>query len=149
VRKIIKNLKPNKAPGYEELTNSMLKQLPYHFVNHVVSIFNSALRLQHFPINWKKAKVVTIPKSGKYPKIPQNRRPISLLSNLRKIYERILLNSLSSHIFASNLIPEEQFGFIPGCYTCQQLLRLTEYITSALELKKKHYCCGLGHQQSV
>ena len=48
-------------------------------------------------------------------KILQNRRPISLLSCLRKVYERILLNRLSSQIVANNLVPEEQFGFMPGC----------------------------------
>ena len=41
-----------------------------HFVNH---FFNSALRVQHFPVIWKKAEVITILKPGKDPKIPQNR----------------------------------------------------------------------------
>ena len=49
VRKIIKSLKLSKAPGYDALTNSMIKQLPCHCVNHLVTIYNSALRLLHFP----------------------------------------------------------------------------------------------------
>ena len=52
VRKIIKDLRPNKDPGYDGVTNSMLKQLPCHFIN----IFNSPQRLQHFTVNWMKAK---------------------------------------------------------------------------------------------
>jgi Reverse transcriptase (RNA-dependent DNA polymerase). len=79
--------------------------------------------------------VVTLPRPGKDPKIPNNRRPISLLSSLGKIYERILLNRLSSYVFANNLIPEEQFGFMPGCSTTQQLLCLTEYISSGIDNK--------------
>ena len=55
VRKVIKSLKHNKAPGNDGVTNGMVKQLPCHFVNHLVVIFNSALRLQHFPDTWKKS----------------------------------------------------------------------------------------------
>ena len=135
VRKVIKSLKHNKAPGHDGVTNSMVKQLPCHFVNHLVVIFNSALRLQHFPDTWKKANVVTIPKQGKDPKTPQNRRPISLLSSLGKIYERILLKRLTCHVFTNNLVPEEQFGFMQGSSTTQQLLRLTELISSGLDRK--------------
>ena len=78
------------------------------------------------------AEVVTIPKKGKDPKTPQYRRPISLLSCLGKVYERILLKGLNSQVTANNLVPDVQFGFMPGRSTTHQLLRLTEYITSGL-----------------
>ena len=109
MRKVIKNLKPNKAPGYDGVTNCMIKQLPLNFVNHLVAIYNSSLELQHFPTCWKKAGVVTIPKQGKVPKFPQNRRSISFLSCLGKIYEKILLERLKKFFFTKNLIPDEQF----------------------------------------
>ena len=91
--------------------------------------------MQHFPTCWKKAEVVTIPKQGKYPMFPQNRRPISLLSFLGKIYEMILLERLKKVVFTNNLIPDEQFGFMPGCSTTHQLTRLMEYVTSGFERK--------------
>ena len=69
VRQVIKHLKTNKAPGYKEVTNRMIKQLPHHFVNHLVVIFNGTLKLQQFPDIWKKAEVVSVPKTGKGPKI--------------------------------------------------------------------------------
>jgi hypothetical protein len=72
VKTIVKHLKLNKAAGYDAATNSMLTQLPSHCVNHLVVIFNSALRLQHFPDVWKYANVVTLPKPGKDPKVPSN-----------------------------------------------------------------------------
>ena len=55
VRQIIKHLKPNTAPGHGGVTNSMIKQLPCRFVNHLVAIDNSALKLQHFPGIWQKS----------------------------------------------------------------------------------------------
>ena len=35
VRKIVKHLKPNKAPGHNRVTNITIKQLPYHFVKNL------------------------------------------------------------------------------------------------------------------
>jgi hypothetical protein len=84
----------------------MLKQLPSHFVNHLVFIFNSAMRLQHIPDILKYSNVVTIPKPREDPKVPSNRPPISLLSTLGNIYERILLKILTFCVFANNLEPE-------------------------------------------
>ena len=49
VRNIIKHLKINKASGHDIVNNSMLKQLPFHCVTHLVAIFNNALKLQYFP----------------------------------------------------------------------------------------------------
>ena len=94
MRKVIKNLKSNKDPGSDGVTNCIIKQQPCHFVIHLVAIYNSAQELQHFPTCWKKAEVVTIPKQGKDPKFPQNRRPISLLSCLCSENERVSIDAL-------------------------------------------------------
>jgi len=136
VRTIIKRLKHKKSPGHDGVNNSMLKQLPCNCIHHLTAIYNSALKLQHFPINWKKAQVITIPKPGKDPKFPQNRRPISLLSTLGKIYERVLLNRLMEFVEERKLIPEEQFGFMAGCSTTHQLLRLMESITEGFQTRQ-------------
>ena len=121
MKKVIKSHKHSKAPGYDTMTFIMIKKLPCHCVSHLVTVYNSALRLQHFPDSWKKAEVVTIPKKGKDPKILQNRRTISLLSCLGKVYERILLNRLNSQVIANSLVPDEQFGFMPGRLTTTQV----------------------------
>ena len=43
MRKIIKHLKPIKASGYDWVSNSMIiKQLPCHFVDNLITNFNSA-----------------------------------------------------------------------------------------------------------
>ena len=70
----------------------MIKQLPCHCIHHLTTIYNSTLNLQYFPESWKRAQVITFPKPGKDSKFPLNRRPISLLDCLGKIYERILLD---------------------------------------------------------
>lgn len=45
----------------------------------------------YFPIVWKIAVIISIPKPGKDHELSENYRPIALLSTLSKIYERLIL----------------------------------------------------------
>ena len=90
-----------------QVINSIIKQMPSRCVNHLVAIYNSTLKVKYFPIMWKKEQVVTIPKRGEDPKIPQNQRPLSLFGCLGEIYKKVLLYRLMKHVIANNLIPYE------------------------------------------
>jgi hypothetical protein len=85
LQRLIKPLKLRKAYGIDCIPNKCLRQLPRRHLTH---LFNHCLRLSHFPNPWKEAKVITLPKPGKYPKFPQNVRPISLLSKMGKLFEK-------------------------------------------------------------
>ncbi|GBP79378.1 Probable RNA-directed DNA polymerase from transposon BS [Eumeta japonica] len=74
---------------------------------------------------------------GNPPDLPGSYRPISLLSGLGKIYERILKSRLSEYLFSKGLIINEQFGFRPNHSCPQQALRLVEYITEDFKTKKR------------
>jgi hypothetical protein len=50
-----------------------------------------SFRRQYFPPAWKHAPVVSILKQGKNPTLPSSYRPISLLDNVGKLFEKILL----------------------------------------------------------
>ena len=84
-----------------------------------------------FPYSLENSNIITIPKPGKSPLIPQNRRPISLLNTLGKIYEKLILRRISQH--ALQIIPDTQFGFVPHRSTTLQLLRLTKYIQTGYD----------------
>jgi hypothetical protein len=63
-------------------------------------IYNSCLKLCYFPKEWKHAVVIPIPKPGKDPSNPSDYRPISLLSFISKVFERIILNKgLNTFVF--------------------------------------------------
>ena len=69
---------PDICQQYDKTTAMSLRQpLSCHF--------QRALKFQHFPDLWKKSNMITIPKPGEDPKMPQTRLPISLLNCLRKI----------------------------------------------------------------
>ena len=63
-----------------------------------------------FPEKMKIAKVCPIFKSGEKCEFT-NYRPISVLTNLSKIFENIIANRLTSFIEKHNIISSAQFGF--------------------------------------
>ena len=63
------------------------------------------------PEKLKLAEIKLIPKGGDE-HLLTNQRPISLISNLAKIYEKIIYNRIYSFISKHKILSEKQFGFI-------------------------------------
>lgn len=61
-------------------------------------------------------------------------RPISLLAGFAKIFERIILNRME--VLLPNILPPEQYGFVPKKSTTQQLVRILEFIGAAQHNKQ-------------
>lgn len=97
----------------------------------LVAIFNACLRFVHFLSKWKCASVILIKKPGKDPSAPDSYRPISLISNLGKIFEKIILERLNKVIGDLKIIPNEQFGFKKRHSMVHQIVRVVEQATSA------------------
>ena len=127
IQNIILNLRKKIAPGVDLITNTALKFLPNNILLRLTQIINSAFRLCYFPLAWKKAVIISIPKPGKDHKLPENYRPIALLSSLSKIYERLILTHLQDNL--KNKIRPEQFAFRPQHSTTQQLTKLTHQLS--------------------
>jgi retron-type reverse transcriptase len=136
VRGIIGTLKVKKAPGPDKIPNTALKLLPDKAVVALTAIINASLRFCHFPSRWKSANVIFIPKPGKDLLFPQNYRPISLLSNVGKVLEKVILTRLVRATNENHVLPDEQFGFRPKHSTADQLIHVTEFISQGINQKK-------------
>lgn len=128
----IDRAKVRKAPGIDGISARALRSAPYVLILCLVSVFNSALRLRHFPSCWKEAKVILIPKPGKSRQFPENFRPISLLPILSKMFERLFLARISP--FLEDFIRPEQFGFRKGHSTVQQIVRVVNMLVDNANL---------------
>lgn len=66
-----------------------------------------------FPNKLKIAKIIPIHKKGDT-QIVDNYRPISLLPAFSKIFEKVVNKRLVSYLMKFSIIPECQYGFLPG-----------------------------------
>ena len=64
-------------------------------------------------------------------------RPISLLSNLDKIFERLVFKHLFNHLRDNNILISFQSGFIPGDSTTNQLSFLYNTVCYVLDAGKE------------
>lgn len=128
IERIIRSMKPRKAPGQDKIRNLLLKHLPRKGLVMITKIVNACLKNCYFPSSWKHAIVTAIPKPGKDVTLPTNYRPISLLPSMSKILERVILSRIERHLENHNIVPPQQFGFKRGHSTNHQLVRLTQHI---------------------
>ena len=78
----------------------------------IQKIFNKSLSGGIFPDDWKKAKVTPIFKAGDRSDV-NNDRPISVLSVICKVFEKIVFNQLYVHLNGNNFLSDHQSGFRP------------------------------------
>ncbi|KAL4111825.1 hypothetical protein QTP88_015710 [Uroleucon formosanum] len=141
VKYIINKLKIGKSPGYDLISNKILRHLPKKTIILLTYIYNSMLRLSYFPLTWKFSIIILIHKHSKPKNLTSSYRPISLLPTLAKIFEKIILKRIRPIIKSQNIIPHSQFGFSTNHSTIQQIHRLTDQIATSFE--KKEFCPGV------
>ena len=80
--------------------------------------------------------VQTLTKGGDVSSLSNN-RPISLLSNIDKTFERIVFKHLYNHFHDNDILKPLQSGFIPGDSTVNQLTFLYDTFCKALDSGKE------------
>lgn len=136
IKCILKQLKVGKSCGLDKIQNLYLKNFSNLAILYLCKILSACLKHQYFPITWRKAKVIPIPKPGKPHDLVSSYRPISLLSNLSKIFEKILKEKLWAYCDNTAVIPDEQFGFRAFHGTIHQIKRVTQYVNHELVSKR-------------
>ena len=100
-------------------------------------IFTNSIRTGVFPDIWKLANVVPDHKKDQT-NLLTCYRPISSLPIFGKIFEKLVYNSLYTHIVSCNLLNPNQSGFRSGDSTINQLLSITNYIFQAFDCNPPH-----------
>ena len=116
VRYIVDQMKITGGGGNLEIPTRVLKASISLVERRLVKIFNLCLNTGYFPDCLKTAHVVSLHKSGD-PTSPKNYRPISILSCISKILERLIFTQLSQHFEGNNIINDSQWGFRKGVST--------------------------------
>jgi hypothetical protein len=126
--RIILDLKDSSC-GYDEISAKMIKNTFLNFLTPLVHIINLSLTQGVFPQELKLAKVVPMFKSGDA-RLVKNYRPVSLLSNFSKIFERIIHRRLTEFLERNQIINSSQYGFRKNHNTTSALMVLIDKILS-------------------
>ena len=133
VLKALNSLKVNKSTGPDEIPTKLLKMTALLIAAPLTKLFNKILQAGLYPTSWKIATVTAIYKRKGSSSDPSNYRPISLLSCLSKVLEKLVFGKIYKHLTDNNILPDKQSGYRPGHSTQMQLLYLTHQLYSALD----------------
>ena len=106
----ISSLADNKAAGTDGLGSSFIKQLVGVIELPLVLIFQESLRTGQVPVQWKEANVTAIFKKKGQRCEPGNFRPVSLTSQISRIFERIIKDHLVKFLEDNDLLKDSQHG---------------------------------------
>jgi hypothetical protein len=121
-------------------STKLLKNIAIEISQPLSHIFNLSISTEVFPDRFKTSRTGPIFKAGNS-EMCDNYCPISLLSSISKVLEKLIAIQLTNHLELNNLLYEHQYGFQRNKSTLHNLTHLTNYIYKALNDKK--YCIGL------
>ena len=141
ILRIILSLNNSKASGPNSIPTEILKLLGPNFCFPLREIINISFATGVYPERLKLAEIVAVFKQKGDPRHVNNYRPISLLSNINKIFEKLVYSRLYSFLELHECIYELQFGFRSKHSTNHALTSLTETIRDALD--NSNFACGI------
>jgi hypothetical protein len=116
---------PKKSLDSMKTSAYLLKNLPIEYMNVFTVLFNKCASKGNVFNDAKHAKVVCLSKDGLYPE--ENKlRPISLLPNIGKWYERCIHDQILNWCLEKNIFIDEQSGFTPHRRLQTRILSLCE-----------------------
>jgi hypothetical protein len=126
----IKKLKDKPTAGTDQVPSFVVKDCGSAFTEPLFIMFNLILKCSVFPESWKESRIFPVLKKGD-PSLINNYRPISILSNLSKVFEMILYKYI--YDFAKQRIDTTQHGFMRGRSTITNLACFSQFLSKCLD----------------
>ncbi len=139
ILKIISKFKPKPSCDIHGVSTGMIKFIGPEIAKPLSYIFNLSLRTGVFPQKLKQCRVIPIFMANRLD--VDNYCPISLLSSISKILEKIVAEKLLFHLTENDLLYTHQYGFIPKRSAEHNLLHIINYVSAALN--DGNYCVGV------
>ena len=131
LQKALQSTPRGKAPGPDGIFTDLLK-IP-ELQPHLLSLLNDCWTNDVLPTAFKCTKFAMLPKPGAEHTKPEGWRYIALMSAVAKIYDKLLLQRLSS-VVEPHLRPQQN-GFRPKRNTIQHCMTLRHLIDEATRTK--------------
>ena len=140
-------LKNIKSTGPPSIPTKFLKLFQNYLSEPIDILANLSFSTGIFPTNLKTANVIPLFKKDDY-MLYSNYQPISLLSNLSKIIEKLIHAGLTLFLNSNSILFEKQFGFRDSHSTTHTLTEITEKIQQACDAGKYAYGVFLDLQKA-
>ena len=111
VRKVIMNLDLSKASGPDCIPVVVLKNCEPELSYILAELFNKCLKESCFPDCWKVSSVVPVFKNVGEWSTAKNYHPVSLLSVVSKVFEKLVNNRIVDHLEKCGLFSSFQYSF--------------------------------------
>ena len=123
ILKEIVNLNTSKACQDTDVPTKILKENADIFAYFLHTNFNEFVKKSKFPSALKQANITPVFKKGER-ECKNNYRPVSIFSNVSKIFQRIIFRKISNYM--DSFFSKHQCGFRKGSSTQQCLLSMLE-----------------------
>ena len=110
VQLIIKNLKSKSSFGHHNISTKILLKLLPILCQRLTLIIHQSLRTGKFPDRLKIAKIIPVYKKED-PYLIKNYCPISILSSISKVFEKVFFEHIYSYLITNNYLCNNQYGF--------------------------------------
>ena len=131
VNKVIMNLDSSKASGPDCIPVLVLKNCEPELSYILAKLFNKCLKESCFPDCWKVSSVVPVFKNVGERSTAKNYRPVSLLSVVSKVFEKLVNNRIVDHLEKCGLFSDFRYGFRSSRSTADLLIVVSDRIARA------------------
>ena len=139
LKQIVTTLPAKASSGHDNISNILLKEIINPLAHVLVEIFNKSMTTGEFPNIMKLAEVVPLYKNKEH-YLESNYRPISLLTTISKILEKIMYQRVYSFLQNTGQIYSNQYGFRAN-HSCEHAVG--QAVSSICQGLGKSPLCGM------
>ena len=131
IKKVRTNLDLSKASGRDCIPMVVLKSCEHDLPYILAELFTKCLKESGFPDCLKVSSVVPIFKNVRERSTAKNYRPVSLLSVVSKVFEKLVNNRIVDHLEKCDLSSDFQYGVRSSQSTPDLLIAVSHRISRA------------------
>ena len=130
------SFQPYKSPGMDGMMPIMLQQGFEMLAGKLLMLLRASLAVGYMPISWRHTRVVFIPKPGKPLTQAKSLCPISLMSFILKILEKLLDRHIRGGVLVEKPLHPNQFAHSAGILRKQLFSRCFTDWKSAWKIER-------------
>ena len=140
-------MKNKKSCGEDGISNEILNCCSPIVDEYIAIAFNKCILEKTYPTCFEVAKVIPLHKKGDESD-PAIYRPISLLSSLGKLFEKLLHKRMVKFCEKEKILTSTQYGFRSKRSCVDAISTVTEYIRTEIDRKSIGQICFIDLQKA-